>query len=82
MTIINDLFATKAQRIAAYRASWTALGVFLTAWVTAWIINDGGAFDKLVIGPPIAGMLTVIFARGGVEGVIDKGNTTIKPTVK
>jgi len=81
--MINDLFATKAQRIAAYRAAWTAIGIFLTTWLTAWLMNDAaGLFDKLVIGPAIVAGLGVIFVRGGIEGTMDRGNTTVKPEMK
>ena len=79
--MLSDLFATKAQRIAAYRAAWMALGTFLSVWLGAWVINDAsGLFDKLVIGPAIIAILPVVFGRGIIEGSIDKGNTTIKPT--
>lgn len=76
-----DLFETKAQRIAAYRAGWLALGSFLSVWLGAWLINDtSGAFDKQVIGPALVAVLPVIFGRGLYEGSMDKGNQTIKPT--
>jgi hypothetical protein len=79
--MFRDLFETKAQRIAAYRAAWLALGTFLSVWIGAWLLNDAaGALDKTVIGPALVAVLPAIFGRGFVEGSIDKGNTTIKPS--
>jgi len=80
--MINDLFATKAQRIAAYRAVWTALGLFAVVMVGTWAVTDTSIFDKPVLAPAIIAALGALGFRGGVEGRIDKGTTTIKPDVK
>lgn len=74
------MFATKAQRIAAIRAAWTAVGVFLTSLLGGWMLADDlQLWDKPVLGTALVATVTVLFARGGIEGAVDKGTTTVKP---
>lgn len=80
--MLNDLFGTKAQRVAAYRGFWTALGLFAAVLFGTWAITDASLIDKPVLAPAIIAALAALGFRGGVEGAIDKGNTTIKPPTK
>jgi len=75
---MNALFGSEAQRVAAIRAAWSAIGTGLLTLFITWGATSDDLWSKAVIVPAVVAALSVLGFRGVAEGAIDKGTTTVK----
>lgn len=71
--MIDLLFPSPEQKVAAIRSMFWAVGSFLLAWVGNWVAMSNGLTDKEVIGPALVVGLGALFGRAVIEGQMDKG---------